>query len=188
VVPDEYGSGYNATQELIRHGHRRIGFVTNIEDVPATSGRMRGYRDALDEAGIPVEERLIAVDVSETAGGYRTALQLLTGPERPTAIFSYNDRMAMGVYRAAREIGLDIPKDLSVVSIDNQEIIADGLYPGLTTMALPHYEMGAWAVQHLIDRLGTFRADSVQTQQHVTLPCPIIRRGSVAAPPRDPAT
>jgi LacI family transcriptional regulator len=188
VVPDEYGAGYNATQELIRHGHRRIGFVTNIEEVPATAGRMRGYRDALDVAGISFDERLIAVDVSETPGGYRTALRLITGDDRPTAIFSYNDRMAMGVYRAAREIGLDIPKDLSVVSIDNQEIIADGLYPGLTTMALPHYEMGAWAVQHLIDRLGASRVDSVQPHNRVVLPCPLIRRGSVAAPPRDAAS
>jgi LacI family transcriptional regulator, galactose operon repressor len=186
VVPDEYGSGYHATQELIRHGHRRIGFVTNIEDVPATAGRLSGYRDALAEGGIAFEERLIAVDVSETAGGYRTALQLLTGPDRPTAIFSYNDRMAMGVYRAAREIGLDIPKDLSVVSIDNQEIIADGLYPGLTTMALPHYEMGAWAVKHLIDRLGRSGTDPVPSSEHIMLPCPIVRRGSVAAPPREP--
>jgi LacI family transcriptional regulator len=188
VVPDEYGAGYNATQELIRHGHRRIGFVTNIEEVPATAGRMRGYRDALDVAGISFDERLIAVDVSETPGGYRTALRLITGDDRPTAIFSYNDRMAMGIYRAARETGLDIPKDLSVVSVDNQEIIADGLDPGLTTMALPHYEMGAWAVQHLIDRLGASRVDSVQPHNRVVLPCPLIRRGSVAAPPRDAAS
>jgi Periplasmic binding protein-like domain len=87
-----------------------------------------------------------------------------------------------GVYRAARELGLDIPKDLSVVSIDNQEIIAEGLYPGLTTLALPHYEMGAWAVEHLIGRL-TSAAGQREQPGHVVLPCPMVRRGSVAAPP-----
>ncbi len=183
VVPDEYGAGYSATQELLRHGHRRIGFITNIEDVPATHGRLRGYRDALHAAGISYQEHLVASDISETSGGYRTALQVLTGPDRPTAIFAYNDRMAMGLYRAARELGLDIPNDLSVVSIDNQEIIAEGLYPGLTTMALPHYEMGAWAVHHLISHVGT--SDSArQPAEQAVLPCPIVRRGSVAAPPR----
>jgi LacI family transcriptional regulator len=185
VVPDEYRAGYQATQELIRHGHRRIGFVTNIEDVPATSGRLRGYRDALRGAAIALREDLVAVDVSETPGGYRTALQLLTGADRPTAIFAYNDRMAMGVYRAARELGLEIPRDVSVVSIDNQEIIADGLYPGLTTMALPHYEMGAWAVQHLITRLAPSGGNQTKGPEQVVLPCPIVRRASIAAPPRE---
>jgi LacI family transcriptional regulator len=182
VVPDEYAAGYHATRELIRHGHRRIGFVTNIDDVPATAGRLEGYRDALRDGGLEYHEALVASDVSETSGGYRTALQLLTVPPRPTAIFSYNDRMAMGVYRAARELRLDIPTDLSVISIDNQEIIAEGLYPGLTTMALPHYEMGAWAVQHLIGRLGEPDGGPAHADQ-IVLPCPLIRRGSVAAPP-----
>jgi LacI family transcriptional regulator len=184
VVPDEYGAGYNATQELLQHGHRRIGFVTNIEDVPATAGRLRGYRDALEAAGIAYQDHLVASDVSETPGGYRTALRLLTRPDRPTAIFAYNDRMAMGTYRAAHELGLDIPKDLSVVSIDNQEIIADGLYPGLTTLALPHYEMGAWAVQHLITHLLDTKAAEDHHAEHAVLPCPIVHRSSIAAPAR----
>jgi LacI family transcriptional regulator len=184
VVPDEYGAGRDATRELIRHGHRRIGFVTNIEDVPATAGRLRGYRDALGEAAIPYAEELVAADVSETSGGYRTALRLLTGPASPTAIFAYNDRMAMGVYRAARELDLDIHKDLSVVSIDNQEIIADGLYPGLTTLALPHYEMGAWAVQRIVGDLERAGGERGARPEHPALPCPIVRRASVAAPPR----
>jgi LacI family transcriptional regulator len=184
VVPDEYGAGYNATQELIRHGHRRIGFVTNTDDVPATAGRLRGYRDALKDAGIRYHKELVAADVSETPGGYRTALRLLTATDNLTAIFAYNDRMAMGVYRAARELGLDIPNDLSVISIDNQEIIAEGLYPGLTTLALPHYEIGAWAVQHLIARLELAEGDGAYRAEHVILPTPMIRRDSVAAPRR----
>jgi LacI family transcriptional regulator len=99
-------------------------------------------------------------------------------------MFAYNDRMAMGAYRAARELGLDIPRDLSIVSIDNQPIIAEGLYPGLTTMALPHYEMGEWAVAALLAIVegtdpATFGTDR---PNHAVLSCPIVRRQSVAAP------
>ncbi|WP_270887549.1 LacI family DNA-binding transcriptional regulator [Pedococcus sp. 5OH_020] len=183
VVPDEYGSGLGAVQELIDHGHREIGFVTNVDDIPATRGRLQGYRDALQAAGIRYRPSLVVADESETLGGYRTGLRLLTQRRRPTAIFAYNDRMAMGVYRAAYELNISIPRELSVVSIDNQDIIADGLYPGLTTLALPHYAMGAWAVHHLIGRLlAGEKGEPEPPVEHVILPCPIVRRGSVAAP------
>lgn len=183
VVPDEFRAGYEATRELLDHGHRTIGFVNNTDDVPATSGRLAGYRQALIDSGVEFTEQLVAADVSETPGGYRTALRLLNLPQPPTAIFSYNDRMAMGVYRAAREVGLEIPRDLSVISVDNQAILAEGLYPGLTTMALPHYEMGAWGVTSLIDQI-TSDSKADQTELEPTrLHCPIVRRESVAAPP-----
>jgi LacI family transcriptional regulator len=183
VVPDEYGAAHGAMQELLDHGHRRIGFITNIDDVPATHGRLKGYRNSLRAAGIRYDPRLVAADISETPGGYRTAARLLTQPHRPTAIFAYNDRMAMGAYRAARELGLEIPHDLSIVSIDNQPIIAEGLYPGLTTMALPHYEMGEWAVAKLLASVERSRPAPVGNDrpEHAVLACPIVRRDSVAA-------
>jgi LacI family transcriptional regulator len=182
VVPDELRAGYEATRELLDHGHRRIGFITNIDPVPATAGRMTGYRQALADAALPFDPALVSSDVSETSGGYRTALRLLSRDERPTAIFSYNDRMAMGAYRAARELGLAIPADLSIISIDNQEIIAEGLFPGLTTMALPHYAMGEWGVRKLIGQI--LGEEPRETEQlPALLHCPIVRRESVAAPP-----
>lgn len=180
VVPDEYRAGYDATQELLDHGHRSIGFVTNIDDVPATTGRLEGYRQALADSGIAFDDRLVVADASETLGGYRTALRLLTLAVPPTAIFAYNDRMAMGVYRAAYELGISIPRDLSVVGVDNQQIIADGLYPGLTTMALPHYEMGAWGVNTLVRLITGEPVARVPEPQR--LHCPIVRRQSVTAP------
>ena len=88
----------------------------------------------------------------------------------------------MGLYQAAAERGLRIPEDLSVVGFDNQELIADGLRPGLTTVALPHYEMGAWAVETLIRRI-----ESPDTPpEQVLLPCPVVERGSVAPPAMGP--
>ena len=86
----------------------------------------------------------------------------------------------MGVYQAAGALGLAIPDDVSVVGFDDQELISDSLRPGLTTVALPHYEMGQWAVRTLLEQI---EAEPPYQLAHALMPCPIIRRGSVAAPP-----
>ena len=88
--------------------------------------------------------------------------------------------MAMGAYRAAAELGLRIPDDLSVVGFDNQEIVAEGLFPALTTVALPHYEMGQWAMRRLIAILNS--SNSTELSEPAVLPCPLVRRESVAPP------
>ena len=179
VAPDEAQGGQAATQLLIDRGHRRIGLINNVDDIPATAGRLEGYVRALRGVGLELDEDLVAQGRSDAAGGYLAGASLLDGSPRPTAIFCFNDRMAMGLYQAAAERGLRIPEDLSVVGFDNQELIADGLRPGLTTVALPHYEMGAWAVETLIRRLE----DPDVAPDQVLLPCPVVERGSVAAPP-----
>jgi len=178
VVPDEVQGGRTATQALLDQGHRRIGFVTNVDDIPATAGRLAGYREALDDAGVIPEDSLVVAARSETGGGIEAGGALLDRSDPPTAIFCFNDRMAMGVYHAALQRGLRIPHDLSVVGFDNQELIADGLRPGLTTVALPHYEMGAWAVENLIRRIE--HPDTPVEQ--VRLACPLMPRDSVAPP------
>jgi LacI family transcriptional regulator len=89
----------------------------------------------------------------------------------------------MGAYRAAAELGLRIPDDLSLVGFDNQELIAEGLYPALTTVALPHFEMGEWALialATLMEGGDGFEADT--TYETAVLPCPLVRRQSVAGP------
>jgi LacI family transcriptional regulator len=183
VVPDEVQGGYTAVRELVRHGHRRIGFVTNVDDIPATHGRLEGYRRALAEAGITHDPQLVVAETSDAAGGYRAALALLRATPRPTALFCFADRMAMGAYRAAAELGLSIPADLSVIGFDDQELICDGLFPGLTTVALPHYEMGARAVAQLLALTGAPGQEPGPVTQEM-LPCPLVARASVASPPR----
>ncbi|TGN66615.1 LacI family DNA-binding transcriptional regulator [Nocardioides eburneiflavus] len=178
VAPDEVQGGQAATQLLLDMGHRRIGLINNVDDIPATEGRLEGYLRALREAGLEPDDDLVVRDLSEASGGYRAGLALLDRAPRPTAIFCFNDRMAMGLYQAAAERGLRIPEDLSVVGFDNQELIADGLRPGLTTVALPHYEMGAWAVETLIRRLG----DPDIAPEQVLLRCPVVARASVGPP------
>jgi LacI family transcriptional regulator len=191
VVPDEVQGGYTAVRELIAHGHRRIGVTVQTVDLPARQGRLEGYRKALAEAGIPFDPSLVvaepAVPVDTVGGdvdsGYRAARRLLTAERRPTALFCYTDRMAAGAYRAAAELGLSIPHDVSVIGFDNQELVAEALYPHLSTVQLPHYEMGARAVAQLLALTGTpGRPPGPVTQE--TLPCPLVARASVTSPPR----
>jgi LacI family transcriptional regulator len=177
VVPDEVGGGRTATEELIRHGHTRIGLLNNVDDIPATRGRLAGYRAALDDAGLAFDQRLVVNGRSETEGGLQAARKLLSATDRPTALFCFNDRMAMGAYHAAAELGLRIPEDLSVVGFDNQELIAEGLRPVLTTVALPHYEMGAWAVETLTAQI---EGRELTGPRQVELNCPLVPRNSVA--------
>ena len=181
VVPDESGAAVTAVEELVSHGHLRIGYLNNESDIPATRLRLSGLQEALREHGLPFDPGLVATDVSESWGGYQAASALLDVADRPTALFCFNDRMAMGAYQAAADRGLRVPDDLSVVGFDNQELIAGGLRPGLTTVALPHYEMGRWAVTTLLEAIDS---DGAAPVRHEALPCPLVRRASVGPPPR----
>jgi LacI family transcriptional regulator len=181
VVPDEVLGGRTATEELIKRGHRCIGFATNRDDIPATWGRLEGYKAALKAAGIRFDRKLVVAQESEASGGYAAARRLLSLQPRPTAIFCFNDRMAMGAYRAVAEARLSIPDDVSIIGFDNQEIIAEGLHPSLTTVALPHFEMGRWAVENLIDLIED--PSRVRPTVYPTLmPCPLVSRESVGSP------
>lgn len=182
AVPDEFEGARAAVRALVAAGHRRIGFTNNSDDVPATRGRLAGYRAVLEEAGITFDELLVVSAISEVKGGYHAAATLLGLAARPTALFCYNDRMAMGAYRAAAERGLSIPEDLSIVGFDNQEIIADSLYPGLTTVALPHYEMGAWAVNVLVGILDGHQEYRLLADSPTLMACPLVERQSIAPP------
>jgi LacI family transcriptional regulator len=93
----------------------------------------------------------------------------------PTAIFCGNDRTAMGCYGALSALGIKIPRDVAVIGFDNQKDISDGLWPPLTTIQLPHYEMGKWAVEYLAKYAND---DDRPSTQH-KLPCPLVERESV---------
>ncbi len=181
VVPDEEAGALTAIREFVAHGHERIGFVNNPDDIPAAHGRLKGYRRGLRESGIRFRPELVVYDDQGPGGGYHGAGALLDLPNPPTALFCFNDRMAMGAYQAAAGRNLAIPGDVSVIGFDNQELIADGLRPGLTTVQLPHYAMGQWAVATL---LNLIEFGGTHAPQHLSLPCPLVRRSSVARVPR----
>ncbi|MCB0065062.1 MAG: LacI family DNA-binding transcriptional regulator [Caldilineaceae bacterium] len=174
VVPDEVQGGYDAVSRLIRQGHCRIGFANAAVDIPASRGRLQGYCQALADHQIPFDPDLVCRQDGEADAGYDLTLALMERPVPPTAIFYFNDRMAMGGYDALRKLGKRIPVDVAVMGFDNQEIIAANLHPPLSTMELPHYVMGQWAVTQLLTA-----ADPSVAPVQVKLHCPYIERASV---------
>ena len=178
VVPDEVGGGRRATELLLERGHRRIGFINDQHAVPAALGRLEGYKQALAAHNVPFDESLVLAGESVARGGHDCAMALMQRPDRPTALFCFNDRMAMGAYDALRKLGLSIPEDVAVVGFDNQEIIAAHLYPALTTLELPHYRLGEWAVEELLRLTGQDSWPQATPVQH-RIDCPLISRDSV---------
>jgi LacI family transcriptional regulator len=174
ILPDDVQGGATATGALIEAGHTRIGYINGpSERFPASRERLRGYRDALRTAGIAADDSLVREGDWWQESGTRNAASLLDLPEPPTAIFCANDWMAMGAYETARDRGLRIPHDLAIVGFDNRTEIADHLRPGLTTVALPYRQMGARAVEVLLDPAGQTRGVTER------MPCPLVRRASV---------
>lgn len=171
VVPDETGGGAAATRMLLEQGHVRIAFINTTAPSPAREGRLAGYRAALDEAGVAPDPALVLDAQPDQEGGYAVAEQILASGA--TAAFCHNDRVAMGLYDALRERGLRIPEDLSVVGFDNQLVIAGHLRPPLSTVALPHYEMGAAGVRVL---LGD---ETLEHDRPLLVSCPPIERASI---------
>lgn len=157
-VPDEVQAGYDATRLLIEQGHTRIGMITLNPQIVAAPLRLQGYRQALEEAGIAFDAALVVQGESrfdEPAGLFnvdQALKQLMELPSRPSALVCGKDEMAMQVYLLLARHGLQVGRDLAVTSFDNHRLIAPNLSPGLTTMELPHLEMGRAALRSLFDR------------------------------------
>ncbi|MFW5694265.1 MAG: substrate-binding domain-containing protein [Alkalispirochaeta sp.] len=161
VTVDDVRAGYEATRYLINAGHREIALVYKRE-VQAGEDRFTGYRRALSEADIPYrEERVVSFNNAEEAQNFRQGYELtnllLERTPRPTAIFYFNDHIAMQGYQAIQERGLAIPDDVSVIGFDNYAPTAL-LHPPLTTFEHPKYELGRWAAKLLLDEIAQPRA------------------------------
>lgn len=178
VVPDEAGGARAAVNHLIEAGHTRIGFVQTNDVVPAAAERLATFREVLAEAGLPAEGAPVVHDPQVPGAPPEQVMDLLQDNNRPTALFCFHDLFAHNVYNVAGRLGLRIPEDLSVVGFDNQETIAPWLDPGLTTVQLPHYEMGRWAVERLEQMMNGEEGDPVQFR----MSCPLVVRDSVAPP------
>lgn len=185
IVPDERLAAFNAVTELLDHGHRRIAFLDDDTGTVASGLRHEGYVEALQAFDVTPDPRLHFVARGMTSGGVRGG-ELLDLPEdqRPTGVFCFNDHTALGLYRAARRRGLRIPDDLSVVGFDDQEFVASELDPPLTTMRLPHWEMGEIAVKTVLgeETPGVEWIREAGVGAVAFIDCPIVRRESVAPP------
>jgi LacI family transcriptional regulator len=152
VIADNAGSGHQATAHLTRLGHRRIGCIAGPPGMRIGHERVDGYKCALKEHGIPVDEGLVARGDFRCRGGYEAMRELLALDERPTAVFACNDLMAMGAICAASKRRLRIPEDIAIVGCDDIALAAF-TNPSLTTVAQPKHEMGAAAVEMLVRRI-----------------------------------
>lgn len=179
AVPDEFGGGYAATNLLLRKGHRRIGFInlgTPVRGLPplaAAAGRLNGYKAALEEFNVPFDSTLVKYTNQTPQVDFQLTKELMSLPDPPTAMFCGNDRAAMGCYNALTSRHLRIPYDVAVVGFDNHKTIAENLWPPLTTVQLPHYEMGKWAVDYLTSMTDT---SIMPVQEQIA--CPLVERES----------
>lgn len=148
---DNRESAYQATRHLIELGHRRIAHIEGPVDHRCTAERYEGYRQALLEAGITPDPRLVVEGEFLVEGGRACGETLLSmsDSERPTAIFSANDQMAFGVLEVAAEKGIRIPEDIAIVGFDDM-LISAYIKPTLTTVRQPFYEIGMTAVKLLL--------------------------------------
>jgi DNA-binding LacI/PurR family transcriptional regulator len=157
VGPDDVFGGYLATEHLIGHGHRRIGYIAGPAEWQASWDRLDGYRRALADYGLPFDERLVRRGDWAVESGHATTASLLDLAEPPTAIFSANDVMAAGAIDAARERGLSLPDDLALVGFDAREM-SRYLRPALTTVTRPTYDLGRTAASLLVERVMKLRS------------------------------
>ncbi|MEU8301752.1 LacI family DNA-binding transcriptional regulator [Micromonospora sp. NPDC048909] len=177
VDSDNFAGAVLATNYLLSLGHRRIGHISGRPDLESARLREAGFRRAMADAGVAVDERLVRVGGFRVESAAATAAELLAPPDRPTAVFAGNDLSAISTMDVARNMGLTVPDDLSVIGFDN--IPESALVtPQLTTIAQPLQRMGAEAMRLLIDLVG-----GVERDPHVRLPTELVVRSSCAPYP-----
>ena len=176
VDSDNLNGAVSATEHLIGLGHRRIAFLAGRPDLESARHRERGYRQALGDAGITVDESLIRVGGYEAETATAPARELLELDPRPTAIFAANDSTALETMAVARSLGLSIPEDVSIVGFDNVPESALG-NPPLTTVEQPLQQMGSEAVRLLIELIE----NPLQPPARVVFPTRLVVRQSCQA-------
>ena len=177
VGATNWNGGLTATRHLLGLGHRRIGVISGPEWILCSRARLDGYRSAMDEAGVPIDPRLVSHGRFHVEEGIETGRALLALPDRPTAIFAGNDLQALGVYQAAREARLHIPEDLSVVGFDDLPV-AQWVGPPLTTIRQPLIDMATVAAEMV---LSIARGED-PPQTRIELATELIIRESTAPP------
>jgi len=181
---DDFRASYDMTRYLIGQGHKRIGFIKGHPSHSSSRLRLAGFEAAIRDAGAKVDKPRIAQGFYSYRSGMMAADELLTGRLLPTAIFASNDDMASGAMSVAHRKGFDVPKDLSVVGID--DTTASSQWPALTTIRQPISEIATTAVEVLISTLRDLKTGREPEFQNIVMPHLLVERES-AAPPRERA-
>ncbi|WP_331436842.1 substrate-binding domain-containing protein [Gordoniibacillus kamchatkensis] len=174
VLVDDFNGGYQAASHLIKRGHKRIAAIAEELRIASSRERIRGYRHALEEAGIPCDDELVLVSDYTVDGGKRCMAKLLEQPAPPSAVFACNDLLAIGAVQAVREAGSRVPDDVSIVGFDNT-LLATIIDPALTTIAQPIQEMGRIVMDLLV---GQISGEDHYKQRVILLPKLIVRGSS----------
>jgi LacI family transcriptional regulator len=173
VLPDHQRGGFFATRHLIQLGHQRIACIAGPSIITPSTERITGYRNALEQAGIPFDEKLVIRGDYHPQSGMEITHSILQMRPRPTAVFALNDLMALGALRAVAEEGCSVPRDLAVVGYDDLEL-AQFTNPPLTTIAQPKKEIGVQAVSLLVERIS----ENGRPPRRLVLPPELIVRHS----------
>ena len=173
VMSDHFGGALSGVHYLLDQGHERVGFATWLSPAVSMEHRMFGYRQALRERDIEVDDDMICQVEGYPTINLDPLIDWLRESERPTAVFAANDQIASALYRAAAAVGLHIPHDLSVMGFDNLDL-SPHLDPPLTTLAQPFHEIGRQVAQLLLNRIHGQTAP----MRHITLPPELIIRDS----------
>lgn len=152
VLSDNARGAYIATAHLLERGHTRIGIILGIRGATTTEERFQGYRQALRESGLPVDEGSVVYGEYRAEGGQRALEALLSLPDPPTAVFSTNNLMTLGALREVRRRGIRVPEELAIIGFDELEW-SELVDPPLTVVAQKPYEIGHRAVKLLLERL-----------------------------------
>lgn len=177
VESDSFSGAKYAVEYLIALGHRKIGHIRGRLDLDSAHKRELGWRTALQENGIEPVTSWLGDGGYFRPWAYEAAMKMLESADRPTAIFAANDQSAFGVLDAARQLGLAVPLDLSVIGYDDTPEAALSA-PPLTTVAQPLQEIGAQAFDMVFDLLN-----GVPVPDHVEVPAKVVIRASAAPPP-----
>ncbi|GAP63328.1 LacI family transcriptional regulator [Ardenticatena maritima] len=175
VDVDNYGSSQRVVQYLYSQGHRRIAIINGPERRLASRDRRAGFLAAIEHLGLDFPEAYDQPGDFSERSGQKAMRRLLQVSPRPTAVYAINDRMAIGAIRAARDAGLNVPDDISVVGFDDIPV-APYINPPLTTMRQPLYELGAEAARLLHEII----ANGAASVSRVVLPATLIERNTVA--------
>ncbi len=152
ISVDDITGGYLATEYLISLGHCKIAHISGPYNTTAALDRIKGYKKALQDYGIPLQRNYLGEGDFRIKGGYQVMKQFLQLAVSPTAIFTANDLLAVGAIEAIREVGCDVPHDFSIVGFDDIKL-ASYLSPPLTTIRQPMVEMGSLAIIKLLERI-----------------------------------
>ena len=177
VEADSFGGAYTATRYLIELGHTRIGFVAGRPDLRSSRARDAGYRRALSEAGIAFRPHYVRTGFYDREAARRMAQELLGGSDRPSAVFAANDLSAIAIAQVASDLGIDVPRELSVVGFDDVPE-ASRWEPALTTVRQPMRRLGQEAVR-MLDALMNGKD---VPDRHLVLPTRLIARDTTAPP------